>query len=258
MSSFDPFIIPGLVILVYATMLFIIAQVRKDNSIADIAWGPGHLIAAFVAGLVGPGWSAMKIVVTLLVAVWAIRLGVRIGRRNHGKPEDFRYAQWRKDWGKWFVVRSILQIFFLQGFLMLVVVSPVIMLNGLDGITFSMLAAIGIVIWIVGFYFEAVGDAQLDRFIADKNRTKKVMDEGLWRYTRHPNYFGEATMWWGIGLAAFASGVGSWAFIGPAVITYLLLFVSGVPMLEKKMMEQPEFRDYAKKTSVFFPWFPKK
>lgn len=240
------------------TVMFVVATARKDNSVVDVAWGPGFLLCALVAGFAGPGWQTAKVIVTAAVAVWALRLGLRIWRRNRGKPEDFRYAQWRKDWGRWFVLRSIFQVFALQGVLMLVVVSPVIMLNSLERAELSAAVVAGLAVWAVGFYFEAVGDAQLDRFIADKGRTKKVMDEGLWRYTRHPNYFGEATMWWGLGLAAFASGVGAWAFVGPAVITYLLLFVSGVPLLEKKMMEQPEFREYAERTSVFFPWFPKK
>ena len=256
MQTLELFYYPALAVAVYMTTLFLVALARRDNSIVDIAWGPGFLLCALAAGLTGPGWSVASAVVTALVAVWSVRLGLRIWRRNRGKGEDFRYAKWRKEWGKWVVPRSFLQVFVLQGLLMLTVAAPVIILNGSAGVAFGPLAAVGLAAWAVGFYFEAVGDWQLDRFIADKNHTKQVLDEGLWRYTRHPNYFGEATLWWGIGLMAFGAGGGWPVFVGPVVITFLLLFVSGVPLLEKKMMESPEFREYAGRTSVFFPWFP--
>ncbi len=245
---------PAIAVAAFMTGAFVVATAKKNNGIADIVWGPAFLLAA----VSGDGAANVGAIVVLLVAVWAVRLSLRIWRRNRGRGEDFRYAVWRQAWGKWAIVRSFFQVFLLQGFLALVVVSPVLLLNALPPASFRALTWTGIALWVVGFIFEAVGDAQLDAFIADKTRTAKVLETGLWKYTRHPNYFGEATMWWGIGLCAFAGGVGPLAFVGPAVITYLLLFVSGVPLLEKKMMQDPAFQAYAKRTSVFLPWFPKK
>lgn len=239
-------------------LLFCIAHVRKNNGLADIAWGPVLLLAAGTAAYTGRGFGPTATLALTLVTVWALRLCIRIARRNHGKGEDYRYAAWRKQWGKWATVRSFFQVFILQGLFALVVVSPVILLQVVPDMGLKTLSWIGTGIWLLGFFFEAVGDAQLDRFIANKARTAKVLETGLWKYTRHPNYFGEATMWWGIGLISYAAGVGPIAFIGPFVITYLLRFVSGVPLVEEKMMQDPAFQAYAKRTSVFLPWFSKK
>lgn len=248
------FVEPAVAVAAFMTCVFVVAAVKKNNGFADVAWGPAFLIASAA----GSGTYGVSTLLVVLVAVWAVRLSLRIWRRNRGRGEDFRYAAWRQAWGKWATVRSFFQVFLLQGLLALIVVSPVLLLNALPPAPFRALTWVGVAVWIVGFAFEALGDAQLDAFIADKTRTAKVLETGLWKYTRHPNYFGEATMWWGIGLCAFAGGVGPLAFVGPAVITYLLLFVSGVPLLEKKMMQDPAFQAYAKRTSVFLPWFPKK
>lgn len=253
-----PFAWPAAVVGVVVTLLFIIATARKNNGLADIAWGPILLIAAVTAAVAGRGFGPTATLATALVTVWALRLAIRIARRNHGKTEDFRYAAWRKAWGKWATIRSYFQVFLLQGLFALTVVSPVILLQVIPDPGLQTLSWVGAGIWALGFFFEAVGDAQLDRFLANKNRTAKVMETGLWKYTRHPNYFGEATMWWGLGIIAYGAGVGPIAFVGPFVITYLLRFVSGVPLVEEKMMQDPAFQAYAKRTSAFLPWFSKK
>ena len=179
-------------------------------------------------------------------------------KRNLGKPEDFRYAAWRKDWGKWLIPRAFLQVFMLQGVIMLIIAYPIIMNNATTVASLGALEIIGLAIWIVGFTFEALGDKQLKDFIADKTNKGHIMKKGLWKYTRHPNYFGEATMWWGIFIIAIPSSSGIVGIISPITITLMLLFVSGVPMLEKHYKDNKEFQEYSKVTSIFVPWFPGK
>ena len=192
--------------------------------------------------------------------VWGIRLSYRIYQKNKGKPEDFRYTSWRNEWTKkghvYFLIRSYLQIFILQGFIISIVLLPftLSLASPKDSLT---LLGVGLLLWVLGFFFEAVGDYQLDTFIKDKNKTSTIMKTGLWKYTRHPNYFGESTMWWGIAILAFSSTNSLVVFLSPILITYLLLFVSGIPMLEKKWKGNPEWEDYAKRTNSFLPWAQK-
>ncbi len=246
-------------IFVYMTVGFIISVLRKRNDIADILWGIGFIVAMLVATLLQDVFTTRMLLLGILVSLWGIRLAIHIGTRNKGKKEDFRYAQWRKDWGKWFLLRSYAQVFLLQGLLLVVVVSPVILNAMYDAAwKWSWLDSLGLVIWMIGFFFEAVGDYQLRSFLATNKKAGTIMQSGLWRYTRHPNYFGEVTLWWGIGIIAF-SGTGMvLSFVGPVVISYLILFVSGVPLLEKKYAGNAAFEAYKKKTSVFFPLPPKK
>ena len=235
------------------TLLFVFALIKKDNSIADIGWGMGFILVALYTFLKPPVLFTTDILVTVLIFLWGIRLSYSIFKRNWGKGEDFRYKKWRKDWGKSFLIRSYLQVFLLQGFFMFLIISPVVYIN--SGFQQNLLLSfLGLAIWIFGFLFESVGDKQLREFLQNSKNKGKVMDKGLWKYTRHPNYFGEATMWWGIWL--ISSNV--YFLISPVLITLLLRFVSGVPLLEKKMMQRPEFVEYAKKTNAFIPWFPKK
>lgn len=243
----------------YMTAFYIAALVRRDNSVADVAWGPGFFLAC-VAALSGRGdLSARPVIATVLVGAWGFRLAFHIARRNRGKGEDPRYAKWREDWGKWFIIRSYFQVFILQGFLLLVIASSVVTVNAVENPPLGILDGLGIAIWLVGFLFEVVGDAQLARFKADPANRGKVMDRGLWRYTRHPNYFGEATMWWGLYLLALGVEGGWLTVVSPVTITFLLLRVSGVPMLEKgHMAQRPGYREYVERTNAFFPWFPKK
>jgi len=214
-------------------------------------------IASFTFLLHGPH-PLPQIIITGLVSVWGLRLFYHIMKRNLGKPEDFRYAKWREEWGKWLIPRSFLQVYMLQGFFMYII-SLSVSLPKDAGDSYSVpLMVAGLVIWITGFFFEAVGDYQLKVFLADPANRGKIMDRGLWNYTRHPNYFGEATMWWGIFLLALSGGASLLAVLSPLTITALLLFVSGVPLLEKAMADKPGYAEYAARTSIFVPWFPKK
>ncbi|MGD2245233.1 MAG: DUF1295 domain-containing protein [Candidatus Aminicenantes bacterium] len=245
-------------IFAYMTVIFIVALFKKDNSIVDTAWGLGFILVAFLAFFLEREFVVRHIFVTALVLIWGSRLAVHIFIRNKGKGEDFRYAQWRREWGKWFFLRSFFQIFMLQGLLLLVIAYPLILTNhsGEGGISF--LDLVGVVVWITGFFFEALGDFQLSRFKRDPGNKGRIMRSGLWKYTRHPNYFGEAVMWWGIFLIALSVNLGWTSIVSPLLITFLLLRVSGVTMLEKKYVGNKEFEEYAQKTSAFFPWFPKK
>lgn len=246
------------VIFCYMTLLFIIAQILKDNSIADIAWGFGFILAAAAVLIAQGDFATRQLLVTALVAVWGVRLSVRIFLRNRGRGEDWRYKNWRREWGRWFVVRSYLQVFILQGVILIVNVSPVLIINTTGNTRLTILDAMGILVWLLGFFFEAVGDRQLDRFIKNPDSRGKILDTGLWRYSRHPNYFGEITMWWGIYLIALSAPWGWVGFVGPLLITLMIVFVSGVPMTEREMEKNPLFAPYRERTSVLIPWLPKK
>ena len=247
----------AVLVFVYMTLFFIVATLRKNNAIVDIGWGLGFVIMAVFSLFAGGNWNSRTLLVTALVSVWGLRLFYHILRRNLGKPEDFRYAKWREEWGKWVVPRAFLQVFMLQGLLMLIIAYPVILNNATPDGGIGLLEILGLVIWLIGFFFEVVGDRQLKTFIATRKTKGAIMQTGLWKFTRHPNYFGESTMWWGIFLIALSSKSGITGIVSPLVITFLLLFVSGVPLLEKHYKDNKEFQEYARKTSVFFPWFPK-
>jgi steroid 5-alpha reductase family enzyme len=248
----------ALAVFFYMTGLFFIALAGKDNSIADIGWGLGFVLVALLSFFLEPRYTSRHLLVVGLVIIWGIRLAGHIGFRNRKRGEDFRYAKWREQWGRWFIVRSYLQVFLLQGLILLLISYSVLVVNHSTERGWRVLDVIGLVLWLIGFLFEAVGDDQLTRFKKNPANKGKVITTGLWKTTRHPNYFGESAMWWGIFLIALSVKNGWTAVISPVVITFMLLKVSGVPMLEKKYAGNREFKEYARKTSVFVPWFPKK
>jgi steroid 5-alpha reductase family enzyme len=242
-----------------------VAIVKKDNTIADIAYGWGFVVVTGFTFLVGPlGFTG--VLASLLVIIWAARLSIRIYLRHQGKPEDFRYKEMREKWGTHAARNTFFQVFMLQAVIIFLVSVPVTLLNIYgNGLGFSFLALLGLLIWIKGFCFEAIGDWQLSTFMKNPENKGKIMNRGLWKYTRHPNYYGESLMWWGLGLISFSVLITAQgfffallAFIGPIIITFLLLKVSGVPLLEKSMAGKPGWDEYKAKTNVFIPWFPKK
>lgn len=243
--------------LAFATLVWAFSVKRKDTSIVDQAWGLMFLVAVAVAyGLERPA-GALPLVMLGIVGLWAVRLSVHIHVRHRGRPEDRRYTQMRskhpEDW--WW--RSLFTVFWLQATLMMVVAAPALYVATQGG-TWNVLAWIGVGVWGVGFLFEAVADWQLLRFKRRQDGSTEVMDQGLWRYSRHPNYFGEAMLWWGLGLVALAVG-GWWTLFGPAFLTFLLLRVSGVRMLDKDQKERkPEYAAYIRRTSAFVPLPPRK
>ncbi|MDD2591768.1 MAG: DUF1295 domain-containing protein [Erysipelotrichaceae bacterium] len=247
-----------LMIFVYFMIFFVVGTLIRNNSIVDIGWGLGFVIVSVFLIIIDDTVHTGQWLMTLLVSLWGLRLFYHILRRNWGKPEDFRYQKFRQDWGKNVIIRAFFQVYMLQGLFMYVISQPMIMLADTSNKANITMLIFGLIVWIIGYYFEVVGDAQLRKFKADMRNKGKIMMEGLWAYTRHPNYFGEATMWWGILLVAFSYHVSIFAFISPITITILLVYVSGVPLLEKAMKDRPGFAEYAKRTSIFIPWFKMK
>lgn len=253
-----------LILVIYMTGAYVISLIRKDNGTADIAYGIGFALIGWVTYIVGPG-SIVGFIVTALATVWALRLSIRIFLRSRGKPEDFRYAAWRTQWGNTFLVRSFLQVYMLQGAVIFIVALPVTLLNVYGGnLGLGILGVVGLVLWIIGFLFESIGDAQLDAFIRKPQNKGQIMTKGLWRYTRHPNYFGESLMWSALAVVAFDTLVLTlgipWAllpFVSALLITFLLLKVSGVPLLEARFAGNPAWEAYASRTSVFTPLPPR-
>ncbi len=244
------------IIFVYMTAGYVVSLFLRRNDIADSMWGVGFLIVALYTFFVGPQ-SMVSYIVTGCVLLWSLRLSLHIYSRNKNKTEDYRYRAWREAWGKWFYIRSYLQVFLLQGLLMGLISFPVIATNTY-GQDFAWFHIVGVIVFLVGLFFEAVGDLQLKKFIGNPENKGRIMQTGLWQYTRHPNYFGEVTLWWGVWIMSLGTPFGIWMIVGPLTITILILGVSGVPLLERKMRENPDFDEYRKRVSVFFPLPPRK
>jgi len=248
-----------LVALVYMTLLWLLSLAREDASIVDVFWGLGFVLLAAVHFALTDGFIGRKILITCLVGVWGLRLSLHILWRNWGRGEDYRYRRWREQAGERFWWTSLFQVFLLQGLVLWLVSAPILgaqFYGSPDELT--VVDLLGAVVWSIGFVFEAVGDWQLARFKGDPANRGKVMRSGLWAYTRHPNYFGDATVWWGCFVIAAATTRGYWTVFGPLLMTGLLLRVSGVALLERRQVEtKPEYRDYIETTSAFVPWFPR-
>jgi len=247
----------GVVVVALFVALWLVSLMVRDASIVDPFWGPGFAIVAWVvyARADDPGFRGL--VVAVIVTIWALRLGIHLAVRNLGHGEDFRYQAMRRQWGSRFWIVSLGTVFLLQAALMWIVSLPV-QVAMVDGGDATVLVWIGVAIWAVGLFFETVGDWQLRRFKADPTNAGRVMDRGLWRYTRHPNYFGDFTVWWGIFLAAIAVVGHAWTIVGPIVMSILLMRVSGVPMLERSLAKRrPGYEEYVARTSSFFPRPPR-
>lgn len=250
------YLVLGVFVFLYMSAWFLVSVIKKRNDVADIAWGLGFVLISWVA-LYLSGFSVKAFIIDTLVSIWGIRLASHIYKRNKSKPEDSRYAEWRATW-KHLYLRSYLQVFLLQGVFMYLISLPVLFINFTKTDQIGPLGFLGIFIWLFGFYFEYLADKQLSKFLSDPENKGKLMDKGLWRYSRHPNYFGEVTQWWGIFITTLSVPLGFLTIVGPLTITTLILFVSGVPLLEKKRAGNPAFEEYKKHTSVFIPLPPKK
>jgi steroid 5-alpha reductase family enzyme len=256
--SFNILLWTAAAVFLYMTVLFLLALWRRDNSIVDIGWGPGFILVAVLTLLWRGAIDWRPLLVTALVLIWGLRLGIHIYLRKRGKPEDFRYAAWRRAWGRSFALRSFFQIFMLQGFFLLLIAWPVWLTNLSPARPLTILDAAGALVWLMGFVLEMASDAQMERFRRDPAHRGRIMTGGLWQYSRHPNYFGESVQWWGLFLIALSGPAGWSAAASPLFITFLLLKVSGVPLLERRYAGNPEFVAYARRTSVFIPWFPRR
>jgi steroid 5-alpha reductase family enzyme len=236
-----------------------ISLVMRDASIVDIAWGSGFVLVAWVSYWLSDGNSTRSLLLTLLTTIWGLRLAFYLAKRNLGHGEDFRYQSMRRKHGDRFAIVSLYTVFGLQGLLMFIVSLPVQLGQVRQEPGFGIIGVLGVLVWGVGIYFEAVGDAQLARFKRDPANTGKIMDQGLWRYTRHPNYFGDSCVWWGLGLIAAESSLGIYGLIGPVVMTFLLVKVSGAAMLDRAMLKRkPGYENYVATTSGFIPRPPRR
>ena len=247
------------VILAAQTAVWALSLRRRDAGVADVSWGLGFVLLAWIYCLLSPALTPRSWLVAGLVTVWGARLSWHIFRRNHGRGEDPRYQAMRASHGHAFWWRSLFTVFWLQGAILWFVALPVLAairaarpatLTGIDGL--------GVLLFAVGFSFEVVGDRQLRRFRGDPANRGRVLDRGLWRYTRHPNYFGDAALWWGLYVIAAATPGGWLTVLSPALMTLLLVRVSGVTLLERSLItSKPGYRAYIARTPAFFPWFPR-
>ena len=257
MLDWAAFFWSGASLLLAAAFFWLISLVRNDVSIVDSLWSLMFLLVALVYGSMDGNSGPRELLILVLVAVWALRLSVYITWRNHGQPEDYRYQEIRANNEPGFRYKSFYIVFALQAVLAWVISLPLAgAISGQTAIGFLDYA--GCTLIVVGVFFEAVGDMQLSRFRRDPDNAGKVLDKGLWRYTRHPNYFGNFTLWWGFYLVALSAGAW-WSVISPLLMTFLLLKVSGVALLEKDISgRRPQYQQYIRRTNAFFPGMPRK
>jgi len=250
----------ALAIVVLMLVTWGISVAIQNASIVDIVWGLGFVVVAWTVRLtVDEGLDARQWLLVAMTTVWGLRLAGYLAWRNLGHGEDYRYRAMRKHHGPKFPLISLYSVFALQGALMWIVSLPVQLGQADATPDIGVIAIAGVVVFLVGLFFEVVGDAQLARFKADPANAGKVMDRGLWQYTRHPNYFGDCCVWWGIALVAAETGTGAIGLIGAVVMTVLLRRVSGVTFLEKTIVKRREgYRGYIERTSPFIPRPPKR
>jgi steroid 5-alpha reductase family enzyme len=247
-----PYLIALIVILAVSVVSWLFSLIKKDVSFVDNLWSLFFLIAASVFALWTPSLSDRAMLVLALVAIWSLRLSFYITARNWGQPEDYRYQSIRANNEPGFAFKSLYIVFGLQGVLAWLIALPLLPAITSDS-TLNAIDIISATLWIMGFIFEAGGDYQLARFKARNDSKDRVLDTGLWRYTRHPNYFGDFCIWWSFYLFAVASG-GWWSIASPLLMSFLLLKVSGVAMLEKTITDRrPEYANYIRHTNAFFP-----
>ena len=240
-------------IVILFTILWAVSLRLENSSIADVAWGPGILAIGLTYYFTSDGVPLRAMVTLLLLALWAIRLALHLGARLRLVGEDRRYVKWRDEYEEswWWI--SYFKVFLLQSVIAWVVSLPIYFaVVSLSPASLTIVDILGILLFIAGFGFEALADEQLRRFKADRNNRGKVLTTGVWSYTRHPNYFGECVLWWGFGLIGLATG-GIPGLLGPVVLTYLLLYISGVTLLESTLREKPGYSEYAGRTPAFLP-----
>ena len=237
-----------------ATVLWLVSLQLRDASIADLMWGMFFVVQALTNHLLEPTTRSLWMLV--LTGIWGVRLSVYLSIRNHGQPEDRRYRAMRARHGEHFWWRSLFTVFILQMLLAWFIGIPQQLTTG--DVEWGWIDALALLCWTIGLFFEVVGDWQLNRYLKQDNPSG-VLNTGLWHYTRHPNYFGDALLWWGFGLFGYSATNAPWVLLSPLLMTVLLLKVSGVSLLEKDIKERrPKYKDYVEKTPAFIPWFPKR
>lgn len=252
-----------LVLLAYFTVWFFISQKKKNNGLIDIAWGMSFVVTAISSLIISGSFDLIKLALLVVITLWGMRLSIHLFKRNWNKAEDFRYQAMRNKWKTNLMLKAFLKVFLTQSIFSYIVSTPIILANlysnGLSKWYNYLILVLGIVIFLVGYIFEVIADKTLANFKKDPKNKGKILKSGVWSISRHPNYFGESTLWWGIGLISISS-LNPITFIGlisPIIMFILLRFVSGVPLLEKRYEGNLEFDIYKKETSIFFP-LPKK
>lgn len=250
------FCVSGAALLLVAIVFWVISFLRNDVSIVDSLWSLMFLLVAFTYSAMSEFSGTREVLILVMVTLWALRLSVYITWRNHGQPEDHRYQAIRANNKPAFRFKSLYIVFILQAVLAWIISLPLAAaIGGQSAIGFLDYA--GIALFALGFVFEALGDLQLSRFRSNPENDGKVLDQGLWRYTRHPNYFGNFTLWWGFYLVALSAGAW-WTIVSPLLMTFLLLKVSGVALLEKDISgRRPQYQQYIRRTNAFFPGLPR-
>lgn len=239
------------------------ALILRKNDLADVLWGPAFPLAAVAAVIWGAGGfgqiGARSLMMVCLITIWAIRLFLHVGIRNlTAGHEDVRYNNWRKAWGKTWVWRSYLQVFTLQPLILFLFLTPILLVISLPPTEMTVFAWVGVAVWLTGVILEAVSDEQLRQFKKLPSSKGKLMTTGLWSWSRHPNYFGEVLSWWGLWIMVIDLDYGWMTVVSPIGVTFLILKVSGVSMLEDLMKNRPGYDEYCRRTSQFVPMPPKK
>jgi steroid 5-alpha reductase family enzyme len=245
-----------LFLFIYFTAWYLLAFYLKNASYVDVGWGAGFFLLSLLVQLTinkPMGW-----ILFVMVFIWGARLSSHILRRNFKKPEDYRYANFRKAWGKSYALRSYFQLFLFQGILMYLISIANIQGQSIATLTYLPLIILGILVYSAGLGLESVADSQLRRHIRDPKNKGKLIQNGAWRYSRHPNYFGESLVWWGVYIVSIGLGAPLWTSISPIIITLLVRFVSGVPLLEERLKRYVGYEAYVKNTSIFIPRMPRK
>lgn len=259
MSIFSVFLAGLGLILIYMSLIWLVSVLLKDASIVDIFWGLGFVLLNSFYLSQSKTTNPQQILLTLLLTIWGLRLSGHIFWRNKGHGEDFRYQQWRESAGNHYWWKSFFTVFLLQGFILWLVSAPLWAThssNNQQPIHLTVIDFLALSLWSVGFFFEAVGDWQLAHFKANPVNRGQVLNTGLWQYTRHPNYFGDAVCWWAYWLFTLNSRMGWLTVFSPLLMTLLLMRVSGVTLLEKNLRKtKPAYQSYIAQTSAFFPWF---
>ncbi len=234
--------------IIYFTVFFIVGTIIKNNSIVDIGWGLGFVVTTWILYFLYGSFNITTIIANTMVTLWGLRLFYHILKRNVFKEEDFRYLSWRKAWGKYVVIRAFIQVFMLQGILQFIIGSTVYYMN-VHVVDFNIYSLIGVLIWIIGYYYQVIGDRQLKNHL---KTSKKLLTKGLWSKTRHPNYFGESMMWIGIFVFGVINLLPIYFIISPLTITIVLYFIS-IPILEESMMKKDGYKEYCIDTPIFIP-----
>jgi len=254
----DIFITTSIFVLIFFHLVYILAVLEKDFGIIDVAWGLGFILV-LVIGISRIGSNDTRsFILTLMVLMWGLRLSIHLFFRGRKKDEDYRYQSMRKKWGDKANLKAYFYIFLSQAFLLIIISSPILFILQSSASPLTWSDYLGIGIYLIGMYFETIADWQVYLFKTHPQNQEKLFTGGLYKYSRHPNYFGECLVWWGVFLLSIADGPILLCLIGPITISFFLMKVSGIPLIEKKRKKNPDYEAWRERTSAFIPWPPKK